>query len=256
MVNPQLQVLLPFFGAFKKFICGVFWCFTTWHTEQAKTGSRVASKCIWFSEQPWRSFAAQELDVALCHRTIPWVPRCRFEQSTRWSMMSWAIDLWGVQGVLKLRSVRELGAFWPLWGAKVWNIPRFVSSDKVFLWGSLRSRKGFSSKWRTKQHREILQVTSKAGIWKVSVPQKGDNRLEILTRTLNVYNFVTESFCSQCSCDLWGTQDLLSSFVDLWSWHWWWHCALFSGGPHWGSNPALVEISRLWGHADFGAGFF
>ena len=31
----------------------------------------------------------------------------------------------------------------------------------------------------------------------------------------------------------------LSSFVDLCgkSWQWWWHCALFCGGPHWGSNP-------------------
>ena len=90
------------------------------------------------------------------------------------------------------------GCFLTIWGAKFETYPDSFP-DKVFLWGSLRTRKGFSSKWRTKQHGEILRVTSRAGIWKVSVPQKGDNRLEILTRTLNIYNFVTESFCSQCS---------------------------------------------------------
>lgn len=174
MVNPQLQVL-PFFGAFKKFICGVFWCFTTWHTEQAKTGSRVASKCIWFSEQPWRSFAAQELDVALCHRTIPWVPRCRFEQSTRWSMMSWAIDLWGVQGVLKLRSVESWVLFDHFGGPKFETYPDLflltrsffedrLGVGKVSLQNDEQNNIGKSCKWPQRQESERFQYQKKGTI--------------------------------------------------------------------------------------------
>ena len=40
------------------------------------------------------------------------------------------------------------------------------------------------------------------------------------------------------------------------SWQWWWPCALFCDGPHWGSKPALAEISRLWAQADFSEDFF